>query len=111
MTRLMSLMRLWVGGALVISCGGSADDVGQVGDPCIEGRCADGLYCAPPSVIDMAGRCTADCQDQTFCAAHFGPQASCFSRTYCAKKCTSPSDCQGGYCTAQSNGDRLCLSN
>ena len=110
MTRFMSLVRLSVGGSLVISCGGSGDDAGAVGDPCIEGKCADGLYCAPPSTVVMAGRCTADCQDQTFCVTHFGPQATCYSRSLCAKKCTSESECQGGHCTGP-DGDRVCLSN
>src|SRR5258706_11460870 len=108
MTRFMRFMRLAWAGSLAISCGGSgSDDAGAVGELCIEGRCAAGLYCAPETAInvDLANRCTAACTEQTFCPAHFGPQATCFSRTFCARTCTSASDCQGGHCTMQANGE------
>ena len=91
---------------LMLGSACSGDDPGTVGERCVEGKCAAGLYCAAGG--DLAGYCTADCDSSTFCRSHFGENTVCLDSVHCTKLCAGDGDCQGDYCGALTDGEKAC---
>jgi hypothetical protein len=86
----------------------SSEPVGLGEDCKSKEDCKEGLYCSAGG--DLKGRCTADCDDTSFCEAHFGENAVCYAREQCARRCASNGECGDGRCAPLTSGASVCIS-